>query len=96
MDNIDAIMAAEFAEEEAPPKKGNGLDEETAPAGSQADEAMPLLPDGRGLDYEDIRMMLSKQHKTMLGNDEPIMMMVTLCNVFLGELEKPTKSTMRP
>jgi hypothetical protein len=95
MENIDEITAAEYAADEAEAAgRGNGLDKEkeAEPAASaQADHSMPQLPDGIGLDYEEIRMMLSKKHETMLGNDEPIMMMVTLSNVLLGELEKVHK-----
>lgn len=89
MDSIDEIMAAEFAEEEAA-QEGNGLDEQAESSGNQVSEAMPHLPDGLGLDYEDVRMMLAKKHETNISKDDPIMMMVTIINAFLGELEKVT------
>ena len=82
MDNIDEIMEEEFATD-----FGEGDSKEELSA-TLEDEAMPQLPDGIGLDYEELRLMLSKKHGTMLGRDEPIMMMVTLCNVLLGELQK--------
>jgi len=92
MDNIDAIMAEEFAAEKNS-KKENIRDEDSDNSGlADTDEPLPQLPDGIGLDFEDVRMMLSKKHGIMLGREEPIMMMVTLCNVLLGELEKVHKN----
>lgn len=88
-DDFEEIMAGEFAAEGDRPQKDSGLNGEAAsPDVRQAGEAGPPLPDGLGLDYEDVRKMLSIKHETILGKDEPILMMVTLCNVFLGELEK--------
>lgn len=101
MDEIDEIMTAGFSDEEAPQQKGSGPDGEDAPAGRPADEAQshppedrqpdeggPHLPDGIGLDYEGVRQMLAMKHETAIKTDDPLMMMVTICNVFLGELEK--------
>lgn len=91
MPSVEEMMAEDFAAEEAENFNQGNVQDQAEAGKKTADEAMPLLPDGIGLNYEDIRMMLSKQHKTMLGNDEPIMMMVTLSNVLLGELEKVHK-----
>jgi len=80
----DEEYAAEEAEHYA---KGNGKDIALA----RENEIMPLLPEGIGLDYETVRAMLAAKHDTIVGKDEPIMMMVTLANVHLSELEKINK-----
>lgn len=46
------------------------------------------LPDGVGLSLEDVRVLLARKHETVLGADDPVMMLVTLHNAFLGEYEK--------
>jgi len=77
----------DFAEEESNHfPKGNG---KATPAPTE--EAMPQLPDGIGLDYDDIRAMLAKKNGAAVGQDDPLMMIVTICNVFLGEQEKVNK-----
>ena len=87
--DVDEIMAAEFAAEETSTRKNSDPDEVAEDSSRpDQDESMPQLPDGIGLDFEDVRMMLAKKHGILLGREEPIMMMVTLCNVMLSELEK--------
>ena len=44
------------------------------------------LPDGVGLSYEDIGLLLAMKHKAVIEDDEPILMMVTVCNAFLNEV----------
>lgn len=88
MPSVEEIMAAEFAAEEAENfSKGNGMNQADSDD-SPADEAMPHLPDGIGLDYDDVRKMLAIKHNTTVSLDDPILMIVTICNVFLGQLEK--------
>jgi hypothetical protein len=87
MPSITEIMEADFAAEEAENFNGNGRDR-AASGGSPSDEAMPQLPDGIGLEYDELRKMLAVKHETSVSKDDPILMMVTICNVFLGELEK--------
>jgi hypothetical protein len=41
-----------------------------------------------GMDYDDIRNMLAGRHQTTVGHDDPILMMVTICNAHLAEMEK--------
>lgn len=65
--------------------KGNGHD---LAAKSQVDEAMPHLPDGIGLDLEDVRAMLALKHGAIVRIDDPVLMIVTILNAFLGEQEK--------
>ncbi len=52
---------------------------------AQNPPAMPALPDGIGLGYEEIAEELSKKSETIVRVDDPIMMMVPLCNVFLSQ-----------
>ncbi len=47
----------------------------------------PQLPD-KGLSYEDIQLMLAEKHKVMMKGEEPVMMIVSIMNVFLLELEE--------
>ena len=73
---------------------GNGKGSTVA---SRADDVMPQLPDGIdpdgmiGLDYDSIRAMLALKNNASVGLDDPIMMMVTICNAFLGQQEKINK-----
>lgn len=76
MGNIDDVKAPEIA-----PVDGENDSKEQEPA-------MPELPDGIGLGYEDIQKMLAMKHNTSLSADDPILMMVSVCNVFLEELQK--------
>ena len=55
---------------------------------AQTPPAMPALPDGIGLGYEEIAEELSKKSETIVRVDDPIMMMVPLCNAFLAEESK--------
>ncbi len=47
-----------------------------------------FTPDGIGLTLEDVRALLARQHNTVVGADDPVLMLVTLHNAFLGEYEK--------
>jgi len=61
-------------------------DEEFDSAPPEAsDKKTPELPDGVGLSYEDIALLLAMKHKTTVGVDDPILMLVTICNAFLNE-----------
>jgi hypothetical protein len=55
-----------------------------------ADQAtvLPALPDVPGLSYEEIRAMLQARHDTSVGLDDPILMLVSIFNTYLGEFEK--------
>ena len=48
----------------------------------------PDLPDGIGLSYKDIALLMAMKHKSVAEADEPIMIMVSVCNAFLSETEK--------
>ena len=49
---------------------------------------MAFLSDGIGLSYADIAEELARKSKTIVAQDDPIMMMVPLCNAFLAEESK--------
>lgn len=49
---------------------------------------VPPLPDGIGLSFEDIAMLMAMKHKSVIEADEPILMVVSVCNAFLAETQK--------
>ena len=50
-------------------------------------EAPPVLPDGKGLKLEQVRALLLNVHNQPVSLDDPLLMVVTICNAFLGEVE---------
>ena len=50
-------------------------------------EKPPLLPDGVGLTLEQVRSLLTKHHDVAVPKDDPMLMFVTICNAFLGEVQ---------
>lgn len=58
------------------------------PQTSEQQEAEALLPDGAGLSLEQIRTLLAKVHETVVPKDDPILMVVTLLNAYLEEVER--------
>lgn len=57
---------------------------DNAPQSSPAPQAEPCLPDGLGLSVEDVRALLAKKHNLAVPVDDPMLMMVTIQNAFLG------------
>lgn len=51
-----------------------------------------LADDGRGLKYSEVRALLAEKHDSGLSLDDPIMMLVTILNVYLSELEEAHKA----
>ena len=51
-------------------------------------EKEAILPDGIGLTLEQAKMLISEKCGIRLGNDEPALMGITICNAYLGELQK--------
>jgi hypothetical protein len=49
------------------------------------------LPNGRGISLDQVRERLAAQHQTIVSADDPILMLVTLLNVFLAEEEQLLK-----
>jgi hypothetical protein len=45
------------------------------------------MPDGRGLKYEGVQALFHAKHKTSVGTNDPILMLVTILSVYLGKLE---------
>jgi hypothetical protein len=59
--------------------------ENTAP---KAPEEKPILPDGIGLTLEQAKMLISRDNGVVLSSDEPALMGITICNAYLGEMQK--------
>jgi len=51
-------------------------------------EKEALLPDGIGFTLEQAKALISNQCNVSLGNDEPALMGITICNAYLGEMQK--------
>ena len=55
----------------------------------QLENIEPVLShDGIGLNIEEVRNLLMQKHDDVLGLDDPLLMLVTINNAFLGEYEK--------
>ena len=60
-----------------------------APESEAHDEAPGLaMPDGIGLSFDQVRTLLIQAHKTTMSDDDPMLMLVTINNAFLGEYDK--------
>jgi hypothetical protein len=46
---------------------------------------MPLLPDGLGMNLEQVQNLLAEKHKIIVGLDDPVLMLVTVMNAFLAQ-----------
>lgn len=62
----------------------------SSPASSEQEKAAPL-PDGIGLSIEHVRGLLAQAHETVVSKDDPILMVITMLNAFLTEVEKLQK-----
>lgn len=47
-----------------------------------------ILPDGIGFSLEQAQALIAKSNGVILANDEPALMGITLCNAYLGEIQK--------
>ena len=65
--------------------------EETQNAGAVS----PALPDGIGLTLDDVRALLAKEHETIVPKDDPMLMIVTLLNAYLGEVAGKTDAYVK-
>lgn len=63
----------------------DGADFPTAPL---VEKAAPTLPDGIGLSLEDVRALLAREHETIVPKDDPMLMIITMLNAYLGEVDK--------
>ena len=52
------------------------------------EDAKPLLPYTHGMTIEQINSLLTKMHKTVIAENDPILMVVTMLNAYLAEVEK--------
>ena len=68
-------------------KAGDGKVEarESGDSGPASPPPMPQLPDGIGMDLEQVAQLLAEKSKTIVSPDDPVLMMVTLLNAFLAE-----------
>ena len=59
------------------------------PVGQEAQKkfASPL-PDGIGLTLAQAKALVAEHNKTVIADDEPALIELTILNAFLGELEK--------
>jgi mannose/fructose/N-acetylgalactosamine-specific phosphotransferase system component IIB len=55
-------------------------------------EIKNLIPDGIGLNFKNIRQIIYREHNTDISEDDPILLVVTICNTFLNEIEKSQKA----
>lgn len=46
------------------------------------------IASGIGLEIDQVRALLAEKHDTVVGKDDPILMICTLLNAFLGEAEQ--------
>ncbi len=51
------------------------------------EEHQPELPSGYGISLEDIAVLLAMKHDTSVRKDDPVLMLVTICNSFLGAVQ---------
>lgn len=58
---------------------------------TESREPDPLLPDGIGLSVDDVRALLARKHETSVPKDDPILMVVTILNAFLGRQDELQK-----
>ncbi len=60
-----------------------------APESEAHDEAPgQAMPEGIGLSFDQVRTLLIQAHKTTMSDDDPMLMLVTINNAFLGEYDK--------
>ena len=62
--------------------------QKAAPDAAPAEaEKEPLLPDGIGLSIEKVRDLLVKVHDSKVSLDDPVLMVVTMLNAYLGQVQ---------
>jgi hypothetical protein len=59
-----------------------------ASAAPETTDKEPLLPDGIGLTLDQAKALIAQNSGILLSNDEPALMGITICNAYLGELQK--------
>lgn len=61
------------------------MDEQKKQKQQAVPQTMPVLPDGVGLNFEDVSRLLAEKSRVIVSPDDPILMMVPLLNAFLSE-----------
>ena len=54
----------------------------------EQEKAKPLLPYTHGMTLEQISSLITEMHKTVIAKNDPILMVVTMLNAYLAEVEK--------
>jgi hypothetical protein len=57
-------------------------------AETPAAEHKRAIPDGIGMSLKDIQALMVEHHGYKLPDDDPVLQVVTICNAFLGEINK--------
>lgn len=52
------------------------------------DETEPRLPDGIGMDVKEVASQMAMLHDTIVQKDDPVLMMVTVLNMFMTRLDR--------
>ena len=58
----------------------------SAPEGEALPEK-PTFPDGIGISLEDMEVLLTQKHETTFDKRDPALVMVSVCNAFLGAVQ---------
>jgi len=61
-------------------------EEDTTPRGEM--DVLPILPDGIGMDFDEINQKLAQLKQSGIKKDDPLMTLIPLLNIFLGEQVK--------
>jgi hypothetical protein len=78
----------EHVESEVEKDEGVQPEPETDQEDDGDDNTQPHLPEDRFMSYRKVKKLLAMKHDSTIRLDDPMLMMVTICNVFIGELEK--------
>ena len=55
---------------------------------SVSDTKTSQMPNGIGLSLDEIKALIAKNHKTVVADDDPILITVTILNAFIEEVQK--------
>lgn len=83
-ENLDSDFDDEAQESTQTDNQDNfGSDE----AQASVDQLENVMPDGIGLSLESVRALLAKEHSTLVAKDDPMLMVATLLNSYLSQVE---------
>jgi hypothetical protein len=84
----DGVQPAASDGEVLPLKPEKAKSVEVSVSDGHASPPKNLLPDGIGIKLNKMAALLSQEHGKEVKRDEPILMMASICNAFLGEIGK--------